>query len=76
MKAEEQLYLENHTTHKDETCTVMLVRILCRAHNALCVQHARAWFGQRTREIISPFQDLRKFETLQYALNKGSARMQ
>ena len=27
------MYLENHTTHKDETCTVMLVRILCHAHN-------------------------------------------
>ena len=26
MKAEKQLYLENHTTHEDETCTVTLVR--------------------------------------------------
>ena len=80
MKAEEQSYLENHTTHKDETCTVMLIRILCHAHNALFAQHARAWFGQQTREIISPFQDSRKFENLalyiQYVLNKRSAGMQ
>ena len=26
MKVEKQLYLENHTTHKDDTCTVTLVR--------------------------------------------------
>ena len=25
MKAEKQLYLENHTTHEDGTCTVTLV---------------------------------------------------
>ena len=26
MKAEKQLYLENHTMHEDETYTIMLVR--------------------------------------------------
>ena len=26
MKAKKQLYLENHATHKDETCTITLVR--------------------------------------------------
>ena len=36
MKAEKQLYLENHIMHKDETCTVTLVRT-CPWHNRVSV---------------------------------------